>query len=77
MAHDERLGAVLDRPLSGDRPYLRRDATCLRQREGGRIVSVAAMIALACDAEARREIVGRISAPRKPGRSGRASARAW
>jgi transposase-like protein len=34
------------------------DATSLRQREGGRIVSVAAIIAVACDAEGRREIVG-------------------
>jgi hypothetical protein len=34
------------------------DATYLRQREGGRIVSVAAIIAVACDAEGRREIVG-------------------
>jgi putative transposase len=38
-------------PLAG-RP------TYLRQREGGRIVSVAAIIAVACDAEGRREIVG-------------------
>ena len=34
------------------------DATYLRQREGGRIVSVAAIIAVACDAEGRRQIVG-------------------
>ena len=34
------------------------DATYLRQREGGRIVSVAAILAVACDAEGRREIVG-------------------
>jgi transposase-like protein len=55
---DERISAFLDRPLSGERPYLWLDATYLRQREGGRIVSVAAMIAVACDAEGRREIVG-------------------
>ena len=55
---DERVGAFLDRPLSGDWPYLWLDATYLRQREGGRIVSVAAIIAVACDAEGRREIVG-------------------
>jgi putative transposase len=34
------------------------DATYLRQREGGRIVSVAVIIAVACDAEGRRVIVG-------------------
>jgi putative transposase len=55
---DERVGAFLDRPLAGEWPYLWLDATYLRQREGGRIVSVAAIIAVACDAEGRREIVG-------------------
>jgi putative transposase len=55
---DERVGAFLDRPLSGDWPYLWLDATYLRQREGGRVVSVAAIIAVACDAEGRRQIVG-------------------
>src|SRR5918998_1795608 len=57
-AIDERVGAFLDRPLSGEWPYLWLDATYLRQREGGRIVSVAAIIAVACDAEGRREVVG-------------------
>jgi len=55
---DERVGAFPDRPLAGEWPYLWPDATYLRQREGGRIVSVAAIIAVACDAEGRREIVG-------------------
>ena len=55
---DERVNAFLDRPLTGDWPYLWLDATYLRQREGGRIVSVAAIIAVAVDGEGRREIVG-------------------
>jgi putative transposase len=55
---DERVGAFLNRPLEGEWPYLWLDATYLRQREGGRIVSVAAIIAVAVDAEGRREIVG-------------------
>jgi transposase-like protein len=55
---DERVTAFLDRPLQGEWPYLWLDATYLRQREGGRIVSVAAIIAVACDAEGRRQIVG-------------------
>ena len=55
---DERVGAFLERPLTGEWPYLWLDATYLRQREGGRIVSVAAIIAVAVDAEGRREIVG-------------------
>jgi putative transposase len=55
---DERVGAFLERPLEGEWPYLWLDATYLKVREGGRIVSVAAIIAVAVDAEGRREIVG-------------------
>ncbi len=55
---DERVNAFLDRPLAGEWPYLWLDATYLKVREGGRIVSVAAIIAVAVDAEGRREIVG-------------------
>jgi putative transposase len=55
---DERVNAFLDRPLTGEWPYLWLDATYLKQREGGRIVSVAAIIAVAVNADGRREIVG-------------------
>ena len=55
---DERVAAFLDRPLVGEWPYLWLDATYLKVREGGRIVSVAAIIAVAVDGEGRREIVG-------------------
>jgi transposase-like protein len=60
---DTRLGALrvhafLDRPLAGEWPYLWLDATYLKQREGGRIVSVAAIIAVAANTDGRREIVG-------------------
>jgi putative transposase len=55
---DERVGAFLGRPLEGEWPYLWLDATYLKVREGGRIVSVAAIIAVAVNAEGRREIVG-------------------
>ena len=55
---DDRVHAFLDRPLTGDWPYLWLDATCLKQREGGRIVSAAATIAGAVDGEGKREIVG-------------------
>jgi transposase-like protein len=46
------------RPLTGDWPYLWLDATYLKVREGGRIVSVAAIIAVAVNTEGKREIVG-------------------
>ena len=55
---DDRVNAFLDRPLAGEWPYLWLDATYLKQREGGRIVSVAAIIAVAANTEGRREIVG-------------------
>ncbi len=55
---DERVNAFLNRPIAGEWPYLWLDATYLRQREGGRIVSVAAIVAVAVDSEGRREIVG-------------------
>jgi putative transposase len=55
---DERVSGFLERPLEGEWPYLWLDATYLKVREGGRIVSVAAIIAVAVDAEGRREIVG-------------------
>src|SRR3954466_10657993 len=55
---DERVNAFLDRPLGGEWPYLWLDATYLKQREGGRIVSVAAIIAVAANTEGKREIVG-------------------
>jgi transposase-like protein len=55
---DERVGAFLDRPLTGEWPYLWLDATYLKQREGGRIVSVAAIIAVAVNTDGKREIVG-------------------
>src|SRR5262244_565827 len=55
---DERVGAFLDRPIAGDWPYLWLDATYLKVRDGGRIVSVAAIIAVAVSTEGRREIIG-------------------
>ncbi|MEX0407308.1 IS256 family transposase [Aquibium sp. LZ166] len=55
---DERVNAFLKRPLSGDWPYLWLDATYLKMREGGRIVSVAAIIAVAVNTDGKREIVG-------------------
>ncbi len=55
---DERVNAFLKRPLDAEWPYLWLDATYLKVREGGRIVSVAAIIAVAVTTEGKREIVG-------------------
>jgi transposase-like protein len=55
---DERVNSFLDRRIEGDWPYLWLDATYLKVRENGRIVSVAAIIATAVNTEGTREILG-------------------
>src|SRR5512147_523474 len=55
---DERVNSFLNRPLEGEWPYLWLDATYLKVRAAGRIVSVAAIIAVAVNTDGRREIVG-------------------
>jgi putative transposase len=46
---DERVNAFLERPIEGDWPYLWIDATYVKVRQNGRIVPVAAIIAVAQD----------------------------
>jgi putative transposase len=60
---DERVGAFLNRPLEGDWPYLWIDATYVKVRDAGRIVSVAAIIAVGVNSEGRREVLGMASGP--------------
>ncbi len=55
---DDRVGEFLNRPLVGDWPCLWLDATYLKVRQGGRIVSIAAIIAVAVNTDGRREIIG-------------------
>src|SRR5215469_9243071 len=55
---DERVKAFLSRPIEGDWPYLWIDATYLKVRESGRIVSVAVIIAVAVNSDGRREVLG-------------------
>ncbi len=55
---DERVHAFLDRPLEGDWPFVWLDATYIKVRQAGRIVSVAATIAVGVNAEGRREVLG-------------------
>jgi len=55
---DERVQAFLNRPLEGDWPYLWIDATYVKVREAGRIVSVAAIIAVGVNSDGRREVLG-------------------
>src|SRR5215207_6129262 len=55
---DERVRTFLERPIEGDWPYLWIDATYVKVREAGRIVSVATIIAVAVSSEGRREMLG-------------------
>jgi transposase-like protein len=55
---DERVGAFLNRPIEGEWPYLWLDATYVKARQDGRIVSVAAIVAVAVNTDGRREVLG-------------------
>lgn len=55
---DERVDSFLNRPIEGEWPYLWLDATYLKVRQGGRVVSVAAIIAGGVNQDGRREILG-------------------
>lgn len=60
---DERVRVFLDRPIEGDWPYLWIDATYVRSREAGRIVSKAVIIAVAVNTEGVREVLGMAIGP--------------
>jgi len=55
---DGKIKAFLDRPLEGDWPYVWLDATYVKARRDGRIVSVAVIIAVGVNADGRREVLG-------------------
>jgi transposase-like protein len=55
---DERVHAFLERPIEGSWPYLWIDATYVKVRQSGRIVSVAVIIAVAVNTDGRREVLG-------------------
>jgi putative transposase len=55
---DGRVQAFLTRPIEGSWPYPWIDATYLKSRSGGRIVSVAVIVAVAVNTDGRREVLG-------------------
>jgi putative transposase len=55
---DERVHAFLERPIEGDWPYLWIDATYVKVRQNGRIVSVAVIVAVGVNSDGRREVLG-------------------
>jgi len=57
------VSAFLNRPLEGEWPYVWLDATYLKVRQNGRIVSVAVIIAVGVNGDGRREILGMAIGP--------------
>ena len=55
---DIRVKAFLDRPIEGDWPYLWIDATYIKVRQNGRVVSVAVIVAVGANTDGRREVLG-------------------
>jgi transposase-like protein len=55
---DERVTAFLERPIEGDWPYLWIDATYVKARSEGRIVSMAVIVAVGVNSDGRREVLG-------------------
>jgi transposase-like protein len=60
---DERVNAFLTRPIEGEWPYLWIDATYLKERQAGRIVSTAVIIAVGVNTDGRREVLGVTTGP--------------
>jgi len=55
---DEKVQAFLARPIEGDWPYLWIDATYVKVRQAGRVVSVAVTVAVGANTDGRREVLG-------------------
>src|SRR6201997_1299556 len=55
---DDKVQTFLNRPLEGEWPYLWLDATYVKVRQAGRIVSVAVTIAVGVNNDGRREVLG-------------------
>ena len=55
---DDKVKTFLNRPLEGDWPYIWLDATYVKVRQAGRIVSVAVIIAVGVNDDGRREVLG-------------------
>src|SRR3954471_18041419 len=55
---DGKIAAFLDRPIEGEWPYIWLDATYVKARRDGRIISVAVIIAVGVNGDGRREVLG-------------------
>ncbi|WP_407531160.1 IS256 family transposase [Methylobacterium oryzisoli] len=55
---DERVKAFLERPIEGEWPYCWIDATYVKVRQAGRVVSMAVTVAVGVNTDGRREVLG-------------------
>src|SRR3979409_13878 len=55
---DGKSVAFLDRPLEGEWPYIWLDATYVKARRDGHVVSVAVIVAVGVNGDGRREVLG-------------------
>ena len=53
----------LNRPIEGSWPYVWIDATYVKVCEGGRIISVATIVAVGVNTDGRREVLGMALGP--------------
>jgi transposase-like protein len=60
---DERVNAFLNRPIEGEFPYVWLDATYIKSRQNGRILSTATIIAVGVSTDGRREVLGVATGP--------------
>ena len=60
---DGRVQEFLNRPIEGSWPYVWIDATYVKTREGGRIVSIATIVAVGVNTDGRREVLGTAIGP--------------
>jgi transposase-like protein len=81
---DERLAlmelvekAFLQRPLEGVWPYLWLDATDIKVREGGRMVSRAVIVAVGVNKDGKREVLGVAIGPSEAETFGPGSCARW
>jgi putative transposase len=60
---DGKIATFLERPIEGDWPYVWLDATYVKVRQDGRIVSAAVTIAVGANTAGRREVLGMAIGP--------------
>ncbi|MET4279852.1 transposase-like protein [Bradyrhizobium sp. F1.2.2] len=63
---DDKVKALLARPIEGDWPDVWIDATYVKVRQNGRIVSVAVIVAVGVNRYGRREVLGMDIGPSEP-----------